>query len=69
MGLLQAMMETVRKHQVNLRGVVSTVVVTTLVLEGWCASVPPLSHCCSCIRELRRAHHAQTSDVTVPFLR
>lgn len=31
-------METIRKHQVSLRGVVSTVVVTTLVLEGWCAS-------------------------------
>jgi hypothetical protein len=29
------MMECVRRHQVNLRGVVSTVVVTTLVLEGW----------------------------------
>lgn len=32
---LQEMMECVRRHQVNLRGVVSTVVVTTLVLEGW----------------------------------
>jgi uncharacterized membrane protein YdbT with pleckstrin-like domain len=33
----QEMMECVRRHQVNLRGVVSTVVVTTLVLEGWWA--------------------------------
>ena len=27
-------MDTIRRHQVALKGVVSTVVVTTLVLEG-----------------------------------
>ena len=30
-------MDTIRRHQVALKGVVSTVVVTTLVLEGACA--------------------------------
>ncbi len=39
-------METVRKHQVTLRGVVSTVVVTTLVLEGWCAARLFLMYLC-----------------------
>jgi hypothetical protein len=51
----QEMMECVRRHQVNLRGVVSTVVVTTLVLEGWWAPRPPAalvvshSQCHDCI--------------------
>jgi aarF domain-containing kinase len=40
-GVIQDMMETVRQHQVTLRGVVSTVVVTTLVLEGWSSKLNP----------------------------
>ena len=31
----------VRRHQVNLKGIVSTVVVTTLVLEGWSSKLNP----------------------------
>ena len=38
---LQDIMEMVRVHQVSLRGVVSTVVVTTLVLEGWSSKLNP----------------------------
>lgn len=38
---MQDVMETVRVHNVNLRGVVSTVVVTTLVLEGWSSKLNP----------------------------
>jgi aarF domain-containing kinase len=35
------MMEKVRQHQVSLKGVVSTVVVTTMVLEGWSTKLNP----------------------------
>jgi aarF domain-containing kinase len=35
------MMEKIRQHQVNLKGVVSTVVVTTMVLEGWSTKLNP----------------------------
>ncbi|KAK9843517.1 hypothetical protein WJX81_006871 [Elliptochloris bilobata] len=34
-------MDTIRRHQVALKGVVSTVVVTTLVLEGWSTKLNP----------------------------
>lgn len=40
-GVIQEVMETVRVHNVSLRGVVSTVVVTTLVLEGWSSKLNP----------------------------
>lgn len=40
-GCAQDIMEMVRVHQVSLRGVVSTVVVTTLVLEGWSSKLNP----------------------------
>ncbi|KAK9817109.1 hypothetical protein WJX72_009682 [[Myrmecia] bisecta] len=35
------MMEKIRQHQVSLKGVVSTVVVTTMVLEGWSTKLNP----------------------------
>ncbi len=34
-------MECVRKHHVDVKGIVSTVVVTTLVLEGWSSKLNP----------------------------
>ena len=39
--IIAEMMEMIRLHQVNLKGVVSTVVVTTLVLEGWSTKLNP----------------------------
>ena len=35
------MIETIRQHQVTLKSTVSTVVVTTLVLEGWSSRLHP----------------------------
>ena len=34
-------MERIRVHRVNFKGTVSTVVVTTLVLEGWSSKLNP----------------------------
>ncbi|DBA94718.1 hypothetical protein WJX77_012360 [Trebouxia sp. C0004] len=39
--IIADMMEKIRMHQVNLKGVVSTVVVTTMVLEGWSSKLNP----------------------------
>ena len=39
--VLRDMIEEVRRHQVTLRSTVSTVVVTTLVLEGWSSRLHP----------------------------
>ena len=39
--IIADMMEKIRVHQVNLKGVVSTVVVTTMVLEGWSSKLNP----------------------------
>ena len=39
--IIADMMEKIRLHQVNLKGVVSTVVVTTMVLEGWSSKLNP----------------------------
>jgi aarF domain-containing kinase len=34
-------LERVRRHQVDVKGIISTVVVTTLVLEGWSTKLNP----------------------------
>lgn len=39
--VIQDMLEKVRMHQVNLKGSVSTLVATTLVLEGWSTKLNP----------------------------
>lgn len=39
--VINAIMDTVREHQVHLKGVVSTVVITTMVLEGWSTKLNP----------------------------
>jgi aarF domain-containing kinase len=39
--VLQDMIEELRQHQVTLKSTVSTVVVTTLVLEGWSSRLNP----------------------------
>ena len=39
--VLQDMIEEIRQHQVTLKSTVSTVVVTTLVLEGWSSRLNP----------------------------
>jgi aarF domain-containing kinase len=39
--VVRAVMETVRRHGVHIRGVVSTVVMTSLVLEGWSSELDP----------------------------
>ena len=35
------MMDTIRRHAVPLKGVVSTVVISTVVLEGWSTKLDP----------------------------
>lgn len=35
------MMDTIRRHQVPLKGVISTVVISTVVLEGWSTKLDP----------------------------
>lgn len=39
--VLRGMIETIRQHEVTLKSTVSTVVVTTLVLEGWSSRLHP----------------------------
>lgn len=39
--VIQDMLGKVRMHQVNLKGSVSTLVATTLVLEGWSTKLNP----------------------------
>jgi aarF domain-containing kinase len=39
--VLRDMIETIRRHEVTLKSTVSTVVVTTLVLEGWSSRLHP----------------------------
>uniref|UniRef100_A0A7S0RBD2 ABC1 atypical kinase-like domain-containing protein n=1 Tax=Chlamydomonas leiostraca TaxID=1034604 RepID=A0A7S0RBD2_9CHLO len=40
-AVIQSVIETLRQHQVTLKSTVSTVVVTTLVLEGWSSKLNP----------------------------
>ncbi len=40
-AVFKDMIETLRQHQVTLKSAVSTIVVTTLVLEGWSAKLDP----------------------------
>ena len=41
-----------RRHQVALKGVVSTVVVTTMVLEGWSSKLNPDIKVMGALRDL-----------------
>ncbi|MEW5303093.1 MAG: hypothetical protein WDW36_005820 [Sanguina aurantia] len=49
------MIETLRTHHVTLKSTVSTVVVTTLVLEGWSTKLDPNLHILDTMRELLHA--------------
>ena len=42
----------IRRHQVVLKGIVSTVVVTTLVLEGWSSKLNPDIKIMSALRDM-----------------
>lgn len=44
--------ETLRRHQVTLKSTVSTIVVTTLVLEGWSSKLDPDLHILDTMREM-----------------
>ena len=46
------MIETLRRHSVTLKSTVSTIVVTTLVLEGWSSKLDPDLHILDTMREL-----------------
>ena len=46
------MIETLRRHSVTLRSTVSTIVVTTLVLEGWSSKLDPDLHILDTMREM-----------------
>ncbi|KAK9803443.1 hypothetical protein WJX73_001415 [Symbiochloris irregularis] len=50
--IISQMMETVRRHQVALKGIVSTVVVTTMVLEGWSSKLNPDIKVMGALRDL-----------------
>lgn len=39
--VMQEMLERIRRHQVTLKGSVSTLVATMLVLEGWSTELNP----------------------------
>lgn len=39
--VMAEMMDTIRRHGVHIRGVVSTVVITSMVLEGWSSKLDP----------------------------
>lgn len=50
--VLQDMIEQLRQHQVTLKATVSTVVVTTLVLEGWSKELNPDLHIMDALRDM-----------------
>lgn len=50
--VLQDMIEKVRQHGVTLKSTVSTVVVTTLVLEGWSSKLNPDVRILDTLREI-----------------
>ncbi|KAF8054611.1 ABC1 family protein [Scenedesmus sp. PABB004] len=50
--VLQDMIEQLRQHQVTLKATVSTVVVTTLVLEGWSRELNPDLHIMDTLRDM-----------------
>jgi predicted unusual protein kinase regulating ubiquinone biosynthesis (AarF/ABC1/UbiB family) len=50
--VLQDMIEELRQHQVTLKSTVSTVVVTTLVLEGWSRELNPDLHIMDTLRDM-----------------
>eukprot|EP00878_Enallax_costatus_P020859 GHUV01022068.1.p2 GENE.GHUV01022068.1~~GHUV01022068.1.p2 ORF type:complete len:111 (+),score=37.55 GHUV01022068.1:507-839(+) len=50
--VLQDMIEELRQHQVTLKSTVSTVVVTTLVLEGWSKELNPDLHIMDTLRDM-----------------
>jgi len=50
--VLKDMIETLRQHKVTLKSTVSTVVVTTLVLEGWSSKLNPDLHILDTMRDM-----------------
>lgn len=50
------MIDCLRQHHVTLKSTVSTVVVTTLVLEGWSSKLKPDLHILDRIRDLLSSH-------------
>lgn len=50
--VLRDMIETLRQHSVTLKSTVSTVVVTTLVLEGWSSKLNPDLHIMDSLRDM-----------------
>jgi aarF domain-containing kinase len=50
--VIAQMMNMVRQHQVHLRGVVSTVVITSMVLEGWSSKLNPDIRIVDSLREI-----------------
>jgi aarF domain-containing kinase len=50
--VLREMIDTLRDHSVTLKGTISTVVVTTLVLEGWSHKLNPDLRILDTLRDL-----------------
>lgn len=59
------MIETLRKHSVTLKSTVSTVVVTTLVLEGWSQQLNPDLHILDTMRDMLSVKWADRISLTV----
>ena len=49
---MREMIDAIREHEVTLKAAVSTVVVTTLVLEGWSSQLDPELRIMDTLREL-----------------
>lgn len=63
--VLREMIETIRQHHVMLRGCVSTVVVTTLVLEGWSSKLHPDIRILDTIKDMLAADWSDRISLSV----
>lgn len=50
--VINSIMDNIREHQVHLKGVVSTVVITTMVLEGWSTKLNPEIRIVEALRDI-----------------
>lgn len=50
--VINSIMDAIREHQVHLKGVVSTVVITTMVLEGWSTKLNPEIRIVEALKEI-----------------
>ncbi|KAL4448975.1 hypothetical protein ABPG77_007692 [Micractinium sp. CCAP 211/92] len=63
--VIARMMDTIRQHQVHLKGVVSTVVITTMVLEGWSTKLNPDIRIMDTLRDILPTNRGQRIGKTL----